>query len=105
MIKVLILTLFLTGCSWKDVIGLLSPSSGGIDTEIVVGDKKEEIVTEIGTQKQTANEITNTTVDNAPVWLIVLAMLGWFLPTPQGMVKMYLVVHAFNALSLHARGP
>ena len=85
MLKVIILSLLLTACSWKDVLDFVSPSSGGIDTEVVLGDKREQIDTRVGSQE--AEEIINN--NNAPVWLIALAMLGWFMPTPQGMYNMW----------------
>jgi len=88
LIVSVLLAASLTACSWKDVIDLVSPSSkGGINTEIVAGDKNQEIHTEIGATAQTAETIVNT--QNAPVWLMVLAALGWFMPTPQGMFKMW----------------
>jgi len=85
VLSVLLLSLVISACSWKDVMDFVSPSKGGIDTEIVVGDKTQEVNTELG--NQSAETITNVT--EAPIGLYILAALGWFLPTPQGMVRMW----------------
>lgn len=86
VVKILLLTSILTACSWTDALNMLSPSKGGgIDTELVVGDKSQSVVTEIGGQE--AETITNVTDSNN--FLLVLAMLGWFLPSPQEMYKMW----------------
>jgi len=85
LIASLCVVLMLQACSWKDVIGLVSPSKGGIDTEIVLGNKKQEVITSIGTQKAT----TIINKEEAPPWLMVLAAIGWFLPSPQGLFRMW----------------
>lgn len=85
VVSVVLLSLFLAACSWSDLIGIVSPSKGGIDTEIVVGDKNQTVSTEVG--KQEAESISNIT-DTSP-FLLALAMLGWFLPTPQGLFRMW----------------
>lgn len=84
-LSIVLLALSLTACSWSDLIGIVSPSKGGIDTEVVVGDKNQTVSTEVG--KQEAESISNVT-DTSPL-LLSLAMLGWFLPTPQGLFKMW----------------
>ncbi len=86
LIVSIFLASLLTGCSWLDVLDVVMPSKkGGIDTEIVIGDKKQEVVTVLGNQK--AKTITNN--NSVPFWIIGLGMLGWFLPTPQGMFRMW----------------
>ena len=84
-VSIIVLSLALTACSWSDLIGIVSPSKGGIDTELVVGDKNQTVSTEVG--KQEAESISNIT-DTSPL-LLSLAMLGWFLPTPQGLFRMW----------------
>lgn len=86
LIASILLITSLASCSWKDVASLIIPSkSGGINTELVVGDKKQEVNTAIGNQK--ANTIVNKT--EAPPWLMILAAVGWFLPSPQGLLRMW----------------
>lgn len=71
-----------SACSWKDVVGIFTPSKG-IETEVVIGDKKESVETKVNTQE--AEKITNTT--NVPFSFMALAALGWFLPSPQELYK------------------
>lgn len=81
MVKVIILSLFLTACSWTDVLDFITPSSGGVDTEIVVGDKNQSVTTEFG--KQTAQTIVN---NETTAWFpYILAMIALMLPTPTTM--------------------
>ena len=88
MIKVFILCLSLTACSWTDALDFIIPSKdGGINTELVVGDKNQSVVTEVGseTNNQQAESIVNNITDEAPIWLILFGMIGWVLPSPQSM--------------------
>ena len=93
MIKIIIISLLLSGCSVWD---LVKPSSGlSVDTEIVAGDK--EINTEVNGKKETttntADAITQTynNVNEAyPWWVVVLLILGWVTPSPTQMWKSFL---------------
>ena len=38
-----------------------------------------------GDNKVSTDSIENVTVNETPMWLILLALLGWFLPTPQSI--------------------
>ena len=90
MIKVFILCLTLTACSWSDALNLINPSKGGgIDTEVVVGDKNQAVTTEIGaeTNNQQAESIVNNITESANVGWILFGFLGWMLPAPQAMWK------------------
>jgi len=93
LLLVLPLVLSITACSWSDVLGLMSPAKGGIETEIVVGDKEQQVNTEVGTetQIQEADEIINETVNetNISTGFMLLAMLGWFFPSPQELFRMW----------------
>ena len=89
-LNILLLTGFLTACTWSDLIGMVTPSSGGgIDTELVIGDKSQEVNTEIGaeTTNQQAESIVNNIVNEQPVGWIIFAMICLILPTPQSMWK------------------
>jgi hypothetical protein len=72
----------LASCSPMDVVDLFKPS-GGVDAELVVGDKTQEVNTQIGNQE--AQQIVNN--DNVPVWIILFGVAGWLLPTPTTMWK------------------
>lgn len=94
MIKVLTLVLALTvaGCSWMDVVDFVMPSkNGGIDTELVLGDKQEEIKTEIGaeTNTYTAETIVNNVTESANIGWIIFGIIGFMLPTPTRMYYMW----------------
>lgn len=93
--KALILAalLALQGCTVWDMI---KPSSGvKVDTEVVVGDKKEEIATGavVGKKEETNNtadslvQTYNSVNEQYPWWVVVLLILGWSLPTPGKMFK------------------
>jgi hypothetical protein len=91
LIKALMLSSFIliSACSLSDIADFIKPSTPSVDAELVVGDKQESITTEVGTTKQEAETISNTSSTNIEPWFVVLAMLGWFLPTPQGLFKMW----------------
>lgn len=92
MIKVIILSLFLTGCSMMDVVDLIKPSSGlSVDTEIVAGDKKQEVRTEIGaeTNTYTAETIVNNVTSSANIGWIIFGIVGLMLPTPTRMYYLW----------------
>lgn len=80
----------LVGCSSLSAVSFLTGLVGekpgiSVDTELVVGDKKQDVEVQIGTtQSQMAATINN---DNAPPVLISLLILGWLLPTPGAMFK------------------
>ena len=91
MIKIVLLSLLLSGCSVWDFI---KPSSGiSVDTEIVAGDKHEEIasgavVGKKETTHNTADAITqtyNSVNEQYPWWVVALLILGWVLPSPSQM--------------------
>jgi len=88
--------LFISGCSALDIVGsVVKPKPGiEVETEIVVGDKREEIATgAVVGKKETVNttntaetiEQTFTTVNEAKTdyLLIIIALIGWILPSPR----------------------
>lgn len=86
MVKVLLLVLCLGigGCTaLQTAMSLAQPATNGINAELTVGDKTEEIVTEVGRtdNNQKADTIENH-IDNIPMTVLVLLILGWVLPSP-----------------------
>ena len=81
-----------SGCSTlkaaSSAIGLTQTASNGIDAEVTVGKKQEEINTEVGRQEtnQQAQTIENY-VDNIPPLVLLLLILGWMMPTPTQIWK------------------
>ncbi len=84
-----------SGCSTlkaaSAAIGLTETASNGIDAEVTVGKKTEEINTEVGRQEsnQQAETIENY-VDNIPPLVLFILVLGWLMPTPTQMWKGFL---------------
>ncbi len=94
--------LLLTSCSSLTDFSLstLLPNKGGINTEIVVGDKEQTLGTSqdvnaatigkvVGSNDNSvvatgAKEVTVNNI-NVPIWLTLLAIAGWLLPTPTTM--------------------
>lgn len=67
-------------------MNLTDTASRGVDAELTVGKKQEEINTEVGNtdNNQKAEEITNY-VDNIPPLVLFVLVLGWLLPSPTEM--------------------
>lgn len=84
-------TMITTGCTPADALKLLKPS-GGVQAELTVGDKNQTVQTELGNQD--AETITNTTVQQIPWWMFVISSLGWFVPRPQTLFKMWMEYRA-----------
>ena len=105
--KWLVVFLFLSSCSGLP-LGLLT-GSGGTNAAANVQAGKTNNQT-VGMSEQTSQEIKvetvqgtiqqskdsnsvrterveNLTINQIPVWAILLILLGWILPTPQQMVK------------------
>ena len=86
MLKALVLAILLTSCSPMSVLDLISPSKGvEVNSEIVVGDKQEENVIEVGAVEQEAGVINN--IQETSPWFLLLFALGWILPGPAGIWK------------------
>lgn len=99
MIRVLLLTLILTGCSVLDTLNPLG--GGGVNANAQVGAEntqqivanQEETTNEVGRDQinnsvgssVTAAEIGKISNTNTSWWIIALLIAGWVLPTPQGM--------------------
>lgn len=78
----------LAGCSLDPVSTIAGAftekPSLEVDTEIVAGDKKQEV--QVGS-KQTAEVINITTKQEIPIEFILLLCLGWLLPSPGEICK------------------
>jgi hypothetical protein len=92
----------------KSVLG--ASDKGGLSVDAQIGDRKNDVDTDVGSTNTTGNvsakgngtvRIENesasskvesaekVTVNNVPVWIVLLALLGWVCPTPQDMVRKY----------------
>lgn len=74
------------GCSGLGTVtNMLKPSKGvEVNTELVVGDKEESNEVRVGDNQQ-AGVIEN--IQQAPLHLILLMILGWVMPSPLEMWK------------------
>ena len=96
--------LFLYGCSPADLLSVVKPSKGlEVDTEIVVGDKQEDIASGavVGKKETTTNTAETITYNNRVVdqgmsiWeqfliLLMTLLFGWLgMPDIVHMWKMY----------------
>ena len=85
--------LSVSSCSiLKTALSLAAPASNGIavDAELTVGDKKEEINTEVGRQITNSNQAAETienNINSVPLTFLVLLVLGWLLPSPNEIWK------------------
>jgi hypothetical protein len=104
--KWLVVFLFLSSCSSLP-LGLLGGGGPNVAANVQAGKTNNQTV---GMSEQTSQEIKvetvqgtiqqskdsnsvrterveNLTINQIPVWAILLILLGWILPTPQQMVK------------------
>jgi len=106
MIKMIFIAvaLLLGGCSMLDVLNVVKPSKGiEVDTEIVVGDKREQIETTVAAKRETTNT-TNTadtitqsyttiqpskTISEIAFMMLVAFLVGWLaMPSTRQMFLM-----------------
>lgn len=90
--RALLLILFLTSCGPLSTLASLGggPSATAIGTQlgkentqqIVATQTTQEAGRDIVTKQIEAQSIEKVTFNNTPIWLIVVAFLGWLLPTP-----------------------
>ena len=82
MIKVLLLSIFLTGCS---TLGAIS-SLGGGPTVNSNAQGKENTQQVVATQENTeisAASVVQNEIQDIPPWVMLLLILGWILPSPK----------------------
>ena len=106
LLLVLIGGVSLTGCSGTQALSLLT--GGGpnvaantqigknnqqtIGTSTVMGDQKivkpqaRDIKQSQDTNKVQADKVETIVVNELPVWIVLLAIIGWLLPTPRDMI-------------------
>ena len=82
--RVILLCLLLAGCSSLGFLNPFSDPAVEVDTEIVAGDKKEEVNAQVGDSME-AEAITN--INQIPFHYLLLFMLmsGWAIPSPGEM--------------------
>ena len=69
-----------SACSVWD---LVKPSNGiEASAEVVVGDKNQALNAEVSGTKNTAEQISIQNIEEVPLSFMILAMLGWLLPSP-----------------------
>lgn len=85
------LTLCLTACSPLEVLKQVAPSvfptAKGIEVDAQIGDRENKIevnTSTVGPQIEKA-EVVN--IEQIPVWVLLLLVLGWVLPTPTDMIR------------------
>jgi len=96
---VLLLSLLLTGCSALDLINPLS--GGGVNSNAQVGKENTQQVvanqtattnTVQGdqiTSKVTGDNIKEVSINEVPLWIVMLAIFGWMMPTPTNIWKWF----------------
>ena len=80
-VRVILLALLLSSCS-------LIPNPPSLGVETTLGDKNQSVVGEVGDRvdaKEIRGGINTTNIEEAPLELIVLLILGWLLPSPSEM--------------------
>lgn len=90
ILVVVLLAVLASGCNPLSAIwGAVKPSGGvDVDAELTVGDKNEEVNTDVAGEK-TVNTAENITYNiheekkGPSVWWAAFAFLGWFLPSPR----------------------
>lgn len=90
--RALLLTLFLASCGPLSTLASLGggPSATAIGTQlgrentqqIVASQTKQEAGRDIVTKQIEAQSIEKVNINSTPVWLILVAFVGWLLPTP-----------------------
>ena len=90
--RALLLILFLASCGPLSTLASLGggPSATAIGTQlgkentqqIVASQTKQEACRDIVTKQIEAQSIEKVNINSTPVWLILVAFVGWLLPTP-----------------------
>ena len=83
-----------SGCSTlaSSALGAILPTNDGVavDAELTVGDKQEDINTDLQQGDRIAGEnvrVEKTEINEASPLILGLLILGWCLPTPLGIWK------------------
>ena len=90
-LTLVLLMLLMTSCSAMSLVkdAFVGSKSGvRVDTELVLGNKKEEVDTDVQLgDKQTAGVINNNQKEEVPLFVWLLMILGWILPSPKEIYK------------------
>ena len=86
----IVLSVLLQGCAALKAVDFLMPAKDGlsVDAELTVGDKQEDVNTQLGDRStQQASTINN--VNDIPIsWVLLFTILaGWAIPSPGEMGK------------------
>jgi hypothetical protein len=80
-ITTIVFVLLLVSCN-------LIPNPPSLGVETTLGDKNQSVVGEVGDRvdaKEIRGGINTTNIEEAPLELLVLLVLGWLLPSPNEM--------------------
>lgn len=84
MIKVLLLSVLLTGCS---TLGMLNPLGGGgptVNSNAQIGkENTQQVVANQENTEISAASVVQNEIQDIPPWVMLLLILGWILPSPK----------------------
>jgi len=81
----LLLPLFLTGCSALGLMGSLIPDGGtDVNANAQIGaENTQQVVGMQNSSEINAESVVQNTIQDIPPWVMILLILGWLLPSPQ----------------------
>jgi hypothetical protein len=94
MIKALLLSVLLTGCS---ALGMLKPGGPTVNANAQVGaENTQQVVANQESTEISAESVIQNEIQDIPPWVMLLLILGWILPSPKeiwlGFLKTILVL-------------
>jgi len=81
----LLLPLFLTGCSALGLMGSIIPDGGtDVNANAQIGaENTQQVVGMQNSSEINAESVVQNTIQDIPPWVMILLILGWLLPSPQ----------------------
>ena len=81
----LLLPLFLTGCSALGLMGSVIPDGGtDVNANAQIGaENTQQVVGMQNSSEINAESVVQNTIQDIPPWVMILLILGWLLPSPQ----------------------
>lgn len=81
----LLLPLFLTGCSALGLMGSIIPDGGtDVNANAQIGaENTQQVVGQQNSSEINAESVVQNTIQDIPPWVVILLILGWLLPSPQ----------------------
>lgn len=81
----LLLPLFLTGCSALGLISSVVPDGGtDVNANAQIGaENTQQVVGQQNSSEINAQSVVQNTIQDIPPWVMILLILGWLLPSPQ----------------------